>query len=166
MAPSALDHLSNRIRVRVGALIFDHPESPQTILLVQHRGIFDERPFWTPPGGEVQFGESLTEALIREVREETQLEIAPGPLTYTLDFVRPPLHAVSFYFRATIREGTLHTGIDPELTMEEQLIQAVAFLPLNELTQYYVVPEGLTETLLHDMAHGFPPCARYLGTRH
>jgi ADP-ribose pyrophosphatase YjhB (NUDIX family) len=35
---------------------------------------------WTCPGGQVKFGETLTEALQREIREETGIEVAVGRL--------------------------------------------------------------------------------------
>ncbi len=159
------DRLGHRIRVRVGGLVFDDYAHPTAVLLVKHRGLFDDQPFWTPPGGEVRFGESLTEALVREVQEETGLRVQPGPLTYTLDFIRYPLHAVSFYFRVVSWEGTIRTGTDPEFSEQEQLIRDVRFFPLEDLRTIHLVPEGLDEELYRAIRHGFPPCARYLGTK-
>ncbi len=158
------ERLGYRVRVRVGGLLFDNPEQPEALLLVKHRGLFDDVPFWTPPGGEVRFGESLTEALVREVREETGLLIQPGPLTYTLDFIRYPLHAVSFYFRIASWEGQLHTGSDPEFSWQEQLIRETRFVPLERLSELRLAPEGLDRELQRDVERGFPACARYLGT--
>ena len=37
-------------------------------------------PRWTMPGGGVEFHESLAEALVREVQEETGYEVEPGAL--------------------------------------------------------------------------------------
>ena len=55
----------------VGAVIFDARER---VLLVR-RARPPMRGAWTLPGGRVEEGESLTEAVAREVREETGLDI-------------------------------------------------------------------------------------------
>lgn len=36
---------------------------------------------WEPPGGVLELHESIYEGLVREVREETGLDVQPGPLT-------------------------------------------------------------------------------------
>lgn len=152
-----------RVRVRVGALVFD--EAGASVLLVEHAGRGAERAFWTPPGGGVDFGEPLHAALRREVEEETGLAVHVGPLRYVLDFVRPPLHAVSFYFECRIEGGTLAAGTDPELG-EGQLIRRVRFAPFAELAGLNLYPEGLAARLPADVRAGFPFGTCYLGTLH
>jgi len=56
----------------VGALIFRRGK----ILLVQ-RGKEPLKGFWSLPGGVLEAGETLHEGVIREVREETGLEVKP-----------------------------------------------------------------------------------------
>ncbi len=53
------------------------------ILLVQQQGANEPAPTWALPGGVVEAGELPTEAMIREVAEETGLEVLdPGRLLY------------------------------------------------------------------------------------
>ncbi len=44
------------------------------LLMVRQRGPLDRDPYWALPGGAVERGELLTEALARELREETGIE--------------------------------------------------------------------------------------------
>jgi 8-oxo-dGTP diphosphatase len=56
----------------VGALIFDEDK----ILLVE-RGNEPLKGYWSLPGGVLETGETLEEGIVREVREETGLEVKP-----------------------------------------------------------------------------------------
>lgn len=67
--------------VAVGAVIWDGEDA---VLLV-HRGRPPRLDEWSIPGGKVEWGESLEEALRREIFEETGLEIGPLKLIDTVD---------------------------------------------------------------------------------
>ncbi len=69
----------------VGALVFD----AERVLLVQ-RGNEPARGRWAIPGGRVKWGETLAEAVAREVQEETGIQIAVGEMIYWFE---PRTHA-------------------------------------------------------------------------
>jgi ADP-ribose pyrophosphatase YjhB (NUDIX family) len=87
------------VRYASSALVFD--EAGRVLLIKQNYG---QRKYGVP-GGVVEFGETPTEAAVREVREETGVDVALGPLTglYTL---RKDDHTLLCYvFAATIEHG-------------------------------------------------------------
>ena len=66
---------------------------------------------WEIPQGRVEEGESLVEALHREVREEAGVEIEMGPLAAVWSKVAPP-PAVIFTFLGRYLSGDLSTSGD------------------------------------------------------
>ena len=59
----------------------------ELILLVHQQGPADLEPTWALPGGMVEDGELFGEALVREIREETGLEVAEiDQLAYLVQF--------------------------------------------------------------------------------
>ena len=70
--------------VGVGGLIFEG----DSVLLVK-RGNPPGRGLWSIPGGAVRTGESLAEALKREMDEEVGLAVSVGPLVEVVERVIP-----------------------------------------------------------------------------
>jgi mutator protein MutT len=75
------------IGVGVGAIIVDG----QGRLFLARRGpkARNERGLWEFPGGSVELGERLADALQREIREEYGVEIAVGDLLDVVDHILP-----------------------------------------------------------------------------
>src|SRR5580692_2288649 len=79
--------------VGVGAVVVDN----NRVLLVR-RGTEPLRGHWSLPGGVLELGESLTGGLIREVREETGLEVEPIELVELLDRIHREGERVRFHY--------------------------------------------------------------------
>jgi ADP-ribose pyrophosphatase YjhB (NUDIX family) len=103
--------MATRVVPCVGAIIKDEAGR----LLLVKRGHEPGKGLWSVPGGRVEAGESDTEALIREVREETGLIVAPGRLVGRVR--RPGGGDTELDIRdysATVTGGNLAAGDDAD----------------------------------------------------
>lgn len=81
-------------RVGVGAVIF----RDDRVLLIR-RGKEPLKGTWLIPGGTVELGETLEEALVREILEETGIVARPGPLLAAFDrILHSPDGAVRYHY--------------------------------------------------------------------
>lgn len=93
------------VGVGVGAILVD----ADGCLFLARRGPLakNERGRWEFPGGSVEYGETLADALQREMREEFGIEIAVGDLLDVVDHILPEegQHWVSPTYLCTVVSG-------------------------------------------------------------
>jgi 8-oxo-dGTP diphosphatase len=100
--------------VGVGAIVVDDAR----VLLVR-RGTEPLKGRWTLPGGMLEVGEVLTSGVIREVREETGLDVEPVELVELLDRIhreegRVRYHYVIADYLCRVTGGELRAASDAE----------------------------------------------------
>ncbi|WP_437591894.1 NUDIX hydrolase [Sorangium sp. So ce1000] len=120
-------------RVAVGAVVLDRrPDAPRVLLVKRARPPLEGS--WSLPGGRVEPGERLADAVVREIREETGLEVRVGPLVEVVEIVATPYHYVILDYLCESNGGALSPGDDAS---------DVALVPVSELPAY-----GLTDVAL------------------
>jgi ADP-ribose pyrophosphatase YjhB (NUDIX family) len=90
-----------RPEVAVGAIVVDDHR-----LLLVERGREPATGRWSVPGGRVEPGETLAEAVEREVAEETGLQVVCGGLVGWVERMGPDHHFVILDFRAELVGST------------------------------------------------------------
>ena len=150
MAAPACEHP----RVRVAALLL----IDDRVLLVRHRK--EGRSYHLLPGGGVEWGESLSAALVREVAEETGLEIDVGRPLLLSDTIDPSgsRHVVNITFAATVIGGELVTTSGDERVVGIDLVQVAR---LNALD----LRPPVAAEILDAIGLGEAFVATYLGAR-
>ncbi len=146
-------HMEQRPRVRVAAVI----RQDNAVLMVRHDkpgGVQN----WLLPGGGVDWGEALHEALEREVREECGLAIEPRDILWVHDTIAPDgsRHVVNIYFEAETLGGEPAPGEDP-------IIGDVRYIADGELKYLAFYPD-VREDLLRYLRGNTGQYSRYLGS--
>ena len=114
--------------VGVGAVILDHGK-----LLLEKRGNEPAKGKWSIPGGVVELGETLEDAVIRETKEETCLDVEAPRLidvVYQVDLDeegRVKYHFVIVDYFVTVKDGQVNAASDAD---------ELQWVPLGEVENY------------------------------
>jgi 8-oxo-dGTP diphosphatase len=144
---------ASELRLRVAAVL---PYQGR-IVLVRHRK--DDAVYHLLPGGGVEVGESVGDALAREVREETGLIARAVRPLFVSDSIAPDgsRHMVQLTFLGEVTGGELTAG------PADARVEAVDLAVPDELGAYDLRPP-MGEALRLAAESGFLGEARYLGS--
>lgn len=128
--------MCNLIRTAARAIIIKE----EKLLVLRRTGA--QGVFYVLPGGGQNHGESITDALLREVKEETDLEVLNYELLFINEFIakrdspfyelEPDVHQIDLTFLCDISaDGEAKVGQSPDI---QQI--GIAWIPLNEITDY------------------------------
>ena len=148
-----MDKLQSGIRITVRAVIIQDGK----ILLIKKDSI-DEGVRYTLPGGALESGETLHQAVIRECTEEINTPVEAYDVLHIADFFIPKLkpnpytrHQLEVLIQCQVpMEYIPNSGPDPD---KHQV--GVEWLPVNELAQHTISPNFFAELLinLHTQEH-------------
>lgn len=121
-------------RVSVSALIFDGER-----VLLAHRRAID---WWNLPGGALDPGETVDEAVRREVREETGLHVEVGQLVGV--YSKPLKQEIVLSFRCQVSGDPPENILDDDI--DESRYFALEALPVRILPKHR---QRINDALLH-----------------
>lgn len=119
-------YMENVMQVRVTGILIED----EKVLLVKQKVANRD---WSLPGGRVENGETLEEAMIREMKEETGLDVKVKNLLYVCDKpdALPSLLHITFLLERIEGEITL-----PSNEFDHNPIQDVQMVRIEELSSY------------------------------
>ena len=82
---------SNMKRIEVVAAIIRRDDK----IFATQRGYGEYKDWWEFPGGKIESGETPEEALVREIREELDADIAVDKYIMTVEYDYPKFHLLS-----------------------------------------------------------------------
>ena len=123
--------------------------------------VSDQR-HWAIPGGELEYGETIEQCLVREIKEETGLDVKVKDLLYICDrFRHLDNHVVHMTFLVE------RVGKKSRLTkwqhkdVDFKGIRDVRMIPVDELPQY-----GFSQKFHQLVKENFPKRGTYQGDFH
>ncbi len=135
--------------MRVGAVILHEGQ-----VLVE-RGQDDEFEYWYLPGGRVEIGESSTDTLQREMREELGIEVQVERLTHVVEYFFAmdgvEYHQLALYFLANLPPCYLVESPGPFLRHDGEANLHFDWLPVAELSRRRLYPRFFENGTLADL---------------
>lgn len=89
--------------IEVVAAIIQHERK----ILATQRGYGDFKDGWEFPGGKMEPGETMQQAIIREIQEELGVTISPTKLVTTVEYDYPTFHLTMHCLLSTVVEGEI-----------------------------------------------------------
>lgn len=129
-----------------GVRVVLQDEEGRILMVRQHH---EDRDLWMVPGGGIEEGENSIDAAVREVKEETGLDVEITGVAWHIEEVSPERgQRFVNYMIGRIVGGELVLGGDPELAEDRQVLREVRFLSREEIGSLpHVYPKFFNEEI-------------------
>jgi len=126
-----------KVEIRVAGILIHKGK----ILLAEHEKAGEK--YWVIPGGRLKFGETLKKALLREMKEETGLDVEIGKRMLVNDFIEKgeKRQVLNIYFEVTPKEG-----LSNWLTKRAGRLRRTKFFSAEELAKITLRPKIARDT--------------------
>ena len=140
-----------RPNFRVSVIIVNEKKE---ILLVQHKKA--NRYYWVLPGGRIEYGEDFATCAVRELKEETNLDVKFGKVVFLSEAIAPDRsrHIINIYATGEVLGGELKVGDEP-------MLADAAYKPILELEKITLYPP-VADKIIKAYNEGFSKL-EYLG---
>ncbi len=129
-------------------------ENGKMLLVQQH---LSENRRWSLPGGRLEQGETLEQGVVRELKEETGLNVSVARLVYVCDMKHTGHTAIHVTFLLNKESGELAL---PSNEKDENPIYDVKFVSIDELPHY-----GFSARFTELAEKHFPNKGNYVGDK-
>jgi len=125
-------------RIRTAAVIV----VDNKLLMVKHKK--KDKEYWLLPGGGVKYGESLSDAIKRELLEELNIKISVGDILFINDSIpsEEERHILNIYFECNIEEGEIFLNHDKRVV-------DYSFIDLDKIDKILLYPNIKRELLVY-----------------
>ena len=142
-----------KTHIAVGGLII----KSNCVLLVNQSNSFHSKPYWSLPGGKVEFGEDIENGIDREIKEETGIKVLNKELLFTSQVYHKSkgIRVIGFNFLIQKWEGKIQIKdpdnniIKSEFVTKEKAIELLKSQPWNSETIIEYIKTNQIKNQLH-----------------
>lgn len=117
-------------KIEVVAAIIKQEEK----IFTTQRGYGQFKGFWEFPGGKIEVGETPQQALIREIKEELDIDIEVGAFIETVEYDYPQFHLTMHCFVCTMISGDMVLKEHEDSKwLTKDILDSVDWLPADEV---------------------------------
>lgn len=129
----------NTPTIRINLIIINKINNVECILLAKHKK--NNKQYWVLPGGHLDYGETIEECALRELKEETNLDGKFIDYQMLSESIDPKLsrHILNIYTRVQVNAEDLD---NLEICSDFDILKELKFMALDQTHTETIYPSG------------------------